>query len=524
MSDHAQPAFPADTLRPPTRPDRATLLAWGGSAALAAALLTVSGGNPAVVAGLVLAAVVGWAIWRLPLYVPATGLLLATQLIDDPASSPGGGVWVSPIAPVAELLYDNLHKFTGISALRFSILDLMVVGLLLLALLRRILGTAAREGVAPAPAPFTAVVVGAFLALLVSLAWGLSRGGDFRSSLWQLRQLLALPLVTLLFLVSLRGPRDLKLLGTVLIGAGLAKTALAVWITETVFRPQNVRPPFVTTHADSMLFALAFIAVLAMWNEQRTRRTWTLLLVAGPLLLLAMKVNNRRLVFVEAAAALVMIFPLLPWTHLKRKVMRAVILSIPVGILYLAVGWNSTAKIFAPVKIVRSIAEPETDRSTAMRDIENYNLTVTFRTNPLLGVGFGHPYVEQVKADDISMIFPLYRYIPHNSVLAIWAFCGTAGFAAIWLPMLAGLFLAARTYRRSGEPIHRAAALTAGSMVVIHLIQAWGDMGIQAWSGVFLMAACLASVAQLAVAVGAYPAPRRRLAPGTSLAPGPGAA
>jgi O-antigen ligase len=136
----------------------------------------------------------------------------------------------------------------------------------------------------------------------------------------------------------------------------------------------------------------------------------------------------------------------------------------------------------------------------------------------LLGTGFGHEYVEQVRADDISHAFALYRYIPHNSILGIWAFTGLVGFTALWLPMMMGLFMAARAYRRATRPLVRAGLLTVAAMVVIHLIQAWGDMGIQAWPGVFLMGACIALAGQLAVELGAYPAPparraRRRAAP-----------
>jgi len=383
-------------------------------------------------------------------------------------------------------------------------------------LARKLQGTATRDQVVPVPAPFVAALAGSLLALLLLLGWGLARGGDFRNSPWQLRQLLALPVVTLLFALSLRGSRDFKVLGAVLIGAALFKTGVGVWVNETVFRPLNVRPPYVTTHGDSMLFALALVAVVVAWNERRTRKTWALLLLVGPLLLLAMKVNNRRLVFVEAAAALVTVFPLIPWTGVKRAVSRAFILALPLGVLYLAVGWNSNSRVFSPVQVVKSIVLPNTNRSTAMRDIENYNLTVTFSSSPLIGVGFGHPYIEHVQADDISWLFALYRYIPHNSVLGLWAFCGLFGFAAIWLPILIGLFLAARSYPMAAEPLHRAAALTVVAMVVIHLIQAWGDMGVQAWSGVFLLGACLASAAQLAVEVGAYPAPRRSALPGPS--------
>ena len=158
---------------------------------------------------------------------------------------------------------------------------MLILAFLGLALLRWLLG---RNGHGPrspaaAPAPMMAAVAGAAVVLLFLHAWGLARGGDFKNSLWQIRQLLFLPLVTMMFMVSLRGSRDLKVLAAILIGVALLKSGLGIYITETVFRPRNARPTYVTTHADSMLFALAFVAVATGWYEYRSRRAWLLLLL-----------------------------------------------------------------------------------------------------------------------------------------------------------------------------------------------------------------------------------------------------
>jgi O-antigen ligase len=225
-----------------------------------------------------------------------------------------------------------------------------------------------------------------------------------------------------------------------------------------------------------------------------------------------MLVNNRRLAYVELAAALLVLFLVVPPSRLKRAALRAALVSLPVVALYAAAGWSSNAPVFRPVQTIRTVVDSDSDRSSQTRDIENFNLFVTFKQHPLLGTGFGHEYVEYVAADTIAHTFPQYRYIPHNSLLGLWAFAGTVGFAAIWMPLAVAVFLALRSHDRARRPLDRAAALAVIATVVAFMGQAYGDMGLQSWEGSFLLALALSVAAQLAAAVGAWPAPSTALA------------
>jgi O-antigen ligase len=154
---------------------------------------------------------------------------------------------------------------------------------------------------------------------------------------------------------------------------------------------------------------------------------------------------------------------------------------------------------------MRSVVATHTDYSTSMRDIENFNLAWTLRGHPLLGSGFGHEYVEKVKAVDISSIFPQYRYVPHNSVLGLLAFGGVIGLSGVFLTLVVGVYLAARAHRFAGAPGERAAGLAVISAVIVYLIQCYGDMGFMSWTGVFTLAPALAIAGQTASATGAWP-------------------
>ena len=140
-----------------------------------------------------------------------------------------------------------------------------------------------------------------------------------------------------------------------------------------------------------------------------------------------------------------------------------------------------------------------------MRDIENYNLLQTLRKNPFLGTGWGHEYVEEVRAFDIASIFPQYRYKPHNSLLGVVAFAGMIGFSGIWqiIPVVA--FLHARVYRITLVPVARVAALAGLVVLVLGVLQMWGDLGFDSLLVNVLMGASLAVAGRLPALVDVWP-------------------
>jgi hypothetical protein len=280
---------------------------------------------------------------------------------------------------------------------------------------------------------------------------------------------------------------------------------MGIYFYEVICRPLNTQPPYVTTHSDSVLFVIAVMVVILRWFERRDLTGWLLCLISLPLIVRGMMINNRRLAYVSLAAVMALAFALLPRSPLKRKMTRLAALAVPIAAIYFVVGWGASARIFRPVQVARSVILSETDRSTQTRDIENYNLLQTLKMSPLLGQGFGHEYLELSKADDISRIFQQYRYIPHNSLLGLWAFGGLVGFSAIWMPLVAGVFLALRSQRLARDPLSRSAALVCAAVVITYALQAFGDMGLQSAEGAFLLAAALAVAGRLALRTGAWP-------------------
>lgn len=491
---------PATAVPAPRAEGRAVPWLLAGVTLSMLGLLAVSRQPFAALAPIALVVIL-WLPWKLPLRSSALAfvfLVLAGEQRGDADSR-----WQSPFAVVGWLLRNNLNLTIPIDALRFTGIDVVLLYLGLIAVWRRSVRSTLDRGVIPPPRPLTRVALVSLGVLLLLSAYGVARGGSAQQVLWQIHQLLLLPLLYLLFSVSLRDREDLLACGKVIVAAALVKAAMAVWIRHSTGLGLEVMLT-ATSHSDSGLFCAAFTLLVIAVFEKTSRKHVQLCLLLLPPLAWGMIANNRRLAWVEVAMVLILLL-VSRRSPAKRLVLRSLVVLTPLALLYVAAGWSSGAAVFAPVGTVRSIVDSKADRSTATRDIENFNLLDTARTNnPLLGTGFGHQYVEAVKMDDISDLFPQYKYIPHNSILGLWAFTGILGFTLLFWPIVAGVYFAVRTYRHSKDWLVRTGAFSSLAIVLVYLVQCYGDMGLVCWVGTFLVALALSLAGKLAVGSGAW--------------------
>lgn len=480
-------------------------------AVLSALALLAGDGNP-VFALLPLVAAGGLLLMRKLTLRSMTLLLFVLGLaLEGPQDA--SGRWASPLMPVGIFFKVNLNTSIPISALRFTGFDLSAAILFFLILRRGKKGEEVRIPTARPALRFAAFSAGT---VAVLIAFGQARGGDFNQTLWQIHVWGYLLVLFYIFQHVLTSPRDFRTVGRLLIGCALYKAAIAVWVRTTVHVADPILDmPTVTSHEDSMLFAGAVALLMVRAWETGERKHLRNLLLCLPLLLWGMVANNRRLVWVEVAAVVLTHWLFTPASALKRRLVRAMVFALPIIPLYFAAGWNASpgSRLFKPVHMLRTVVDSKSDRSTATRDVENFNLVWTLKPDLLLGTGFGHPYTEFVKGDDISKYFTQYRYIPHNAVLGLWAFGGVAGFTGLWLVLAVGIFLGGRAYRAASTAEHRALAFWSVAMIEIYMAQCYGDMGIVAWNGAFLAGMALVVAGKLAVLTGAWPLKAAAAAP-----------
>jgi len=369
--------------------------------------------------------------------------------------------------------------------------------------------------------PLDAAIVLGLGTIGFSFLWGLLRGGSGYYAYYQVNSLVVSLFVALLLRAAVRTASDLRLVGLTLLAAALVRALLALYFFMAFVRGREPYPPHMTSHDDSPLFA-AGVVVALLWALARRRfPTWALSGLASVVLMLAMKVNNRRIVWFELAFALGLIYLLPLAKPLRRRANRWLMLALPVLALYAAVGWGRPGPLFAPLRAIDSATGDNQDGSSLARNEENLNLMITYIQHPILGSGWGHPFVS------VSSFYAyfgggwdaMYRYTPHNSLAAVIAFTGLVGLFGTLAVVPVAAFLGGRAARVARSPTERTAALAAVCLLPIYGVHAYGDIGLQVLGSGLVLSVALAAVGRVSSWSGAWPERNRRGRPRAAVAP-----
>jgi hypothetical protein len=469
--------------------------------------LVLGNGEPWLVATPLLLVGAVWAVLRLPVRYPALALLFLVLSVDYLPERPQEMLWPSPLFPLGQSLFQQLNSLTGIEALRVPGVDLWVLLMLGVAIVRRATGSTIDLPVLPLPRPLVLTSLLSLVTIVWMTVYGTLRGGDVRNSLWQWHQLAMLPLLTLLYHFALRGPDDWRAIRRVILSAAFIKAAIGAYFIVFIARPNQYDVEFSTSHSDSMTFLFSIVVALAPLLERPSPRLLARAALIVTVVGIGMYYNDRRLAYVSLFGCLATLYFMQPRTRVKRRLTVVLLALSPLLVGYVTAGWNSSAGVFSPVQTLRSIVEGQhAEGEMDYRDIENWDLIMTWRKRPLLGTGYGHVFEEPIKLPNIAAVFPTYGFHPHNSLLGMLAFGGVVGFTGLWLYLAVTSFLAARAYRHTAEPRYREAALVVLCMVLTYANQCFGDIGTVSWLCTFHMAVYVAYTGKLAVAVGAWPA------------------
>lgn len=491
----------------------------GDRAALVAISLTVLGTliDDMGVAAAIVPIVFGLGVYVMtvwPLHASYVSLVFLAITLSDPSDASAAPGFQPPFTGAAAALLTHLNAAArplGINWAAFSVIDLWLVVLYLIARRRhKARSKIDLAGFVPVPQLMTKLVYVAYFGTMLAWFVGLATGGDFGKSLWQLNRVMYLPLIGLLGHMCLRGAQDFgPLLKSMLIAAGY-KSALALYVVLAYPLPPDpttgsTRPAWAISHQDSILFATAFATVFTLLLERigGAKRALRLAMWMVPLIGGGMWANNRRTAWVQVGLVFFTVYMLAKDNAIKRRIRQALIVIAPVAAIYVAIGWNGGGKLFKPVHMMRSIVDAKSDGSSNWRELENFNLRMTLKANPIFGTGYGHQYYELITMPPVP--YDLEFYCPHNSFFAVWSYTGVVGFSALTAWWVAAIYLAIRSYHRSNQPEVRAAALTIVGSFVVYIVQCWGDLGLGTWVGVFIVGPGMALAPKLAMVSGEWP-------------------
>ena len=481
----------------------------GGAACASALVAVLTNGHPAAAFAVPLLMLLAYGVVATPLRTSAAVFLFVALLFEDTRARPFMDIWEPPTFAPGKLLYDGLEKTLGMPGLKifgievaFLVLAVVLAGAFALGRIR-----------VPHPArPFLQAAVLGVAACLALEVWGIARGGNLRFSMLQLRPMLFTSATAILFAYSFSSRRDTYVVLNIIIVVGVIRALMGIYfwrfiLSKTPLSAQEIGGgSYVTTHADTILWVVGLMACLMALCSHPSARTWTMNLTVSPILAVAIIINNRRLAFVALALSVIAVYAIAKPTA-RRRVNRMAAFCMPFLLLYGAAAWHSNGAWAKPVQSIRTILL-KTDTSADMREIENYNLVVTAKRSPLIGSGFGHEYVEEVRAYDITEYLEAYRYLPHNSLLWLMGAGGVLGFGMFWLLLAVTVFLAVRVYRASDILVDEVAAAATITAVITYAIICFGDIGIETWMCIIVFTVFAGLMGGRATAVGAWPSQR----------------
>jgi O-antigen ligase len=200
----------------------------------------------------------------------------------------------------------------------------------------------------------------------------------------------------------------------------------------------------------------------------------------------------------------------------RSRINRWILVSAPLVLLYVIVGWGREGALFAPLQAFSSAGSNYDPSSlTRQEEIRNLLYTLTQIGNPIFGTGWGVPYIRlQHYWSNYSADWTLVLYTPHNSLLGVAVFSGLVGLIGIWGVIPMASFLAARGYRRSTELVPRAGALVAVGCLVAYTVHCYGDVGFSSFVCNVLFGAALGSAGKVSAwAAALAPTPQLATAP-----------
>jgi hypothetical protein len=350
---------------------------------------------------------------------------------------------------------------------------------------------------------------------VVCFAWGVFHGGDFRHASWQTYLILSAILLAFTVAATFRTAADFVVLGKWLMAVALYR-GLMCWISYFAYGKVFLGESgaYLTTHDDTICWVVAIMALIASSLETRSIAAVLRNLLLILFFLGAIQFNSRRLAWVSLGMGLTVMYFLFPKGKTKRRITRVLLIAAPLALIYIVVGWGRASPIFLPLRSFASVSTQE-DGSTLARNAENLGLIATANSwGPLLGSGWGKPYIWLTKKYDISSAFELWEYVPHNSILGLLAFTGIVGSSIFWTTIASAVFLNVRVARLSSDPVARKVAIIGAAQVVVCGNQLYGDMGIFFFKPMYFLAITYAIALRLPGATGVWVAPGKALASG----------
>jgi hypothetical protein len=320
------------------------------------------------------------------------------------------------------------------------------------------------------------------LCVAVGVVHGLSSGGDFRIVVLELRPLWYLFLSYLLAYNLVTHKSHIRaFFWIVILGAGV-KGVQGVYILLVVLHGNLTGQNEIMSHEESFFFvALLLLLVLFCLHSRYRSQLYAALLVL-PFVLVALVANQRRADYIALLVGIGVAWPLVFQVRprARKPLIVSALIIVTLGAGYVALFSHSGGPLAAPARAIVSIINPNAAdardaASNLYRQIEDDDLKYTVKQNPLLGLGFGKPFLQPELLPNLLSLDPYYNYIPHNTIYWIWMRLGPFGYLAFWYLIGAIIVRGCLIVRQLQDRYLQLVAIYIVSVTFMEIIVAYAD-------------------------------------------------
>ena len=342
------------------------------------------------------------------------------------------------------------------------------------------------------------------LAVAIGVVHGLASGGKAQIIVLEVRPLWYLFIAYLIAYNFITQKRHVRAIIWMLIVAAGVKGAQGTYIFLILFHGSTTGHNEIMAHEESFFFvAMLLLLVLFVLHHPYRPQVIALLLIL-PVVVIALAGNQRRADYVALLVGIIvswaLIFLVKPQAR-KRLAIGMVICAV-IGTAYALAFSHAGGSFAGPARAVMSVfvpsaADPRDAASNAYRVIENSDLIFTMKQSPVIGWGFGKPFLQPTLLPNIVTIDPYYNYVPHNTIYWIWMRLGAVGYFLLWYLLGVAIVRGCMIVRRLRDPYLQLIAIFVVAATVMEVIVAEADYQLFFYRNVFYLGLLLGLLMKL---------------------------
>jgi O-antigen ligase/polysaccharide polymerase Wzy-like membrane protein len=339
------------------------------------------------------------------------------------------------------------------------------------------------------------------LMILFAELHGLSSGGDFRTSLWEIRSqaYMLIAYVLACNLIDKRRAVDF-LLWILIVGAGI-KGVQGTWRLYIALHGNVHSVESIFPHEQSFYFNIFLCFVPISFLYGASSRLKKVMLAFLPFVIIAGLANQRRAAILALCLAFVVILMVTAAAQPARRrvlvrIFFALALILPPYYSYYS---TKSGLLAEPAAAIASAFNPNPrDASSDLYRVnEDKDILATMKSSPLYGYGFGKPMLTPYPLADISQIYVFWNIMPHNSILWIWMRLGTIGYLFFWLLIGSAVLQATALTIRLRDPVLKGIALLMLTLILQEVVLGYLDLQWSNYRNLISMGIAFALIGKL---------------------------